>query len=688
MTNPTGSILLRRGPTSDRVAFVPLEGEIIYDTDAKKVFIGDGETFGGRTVTSDIVLEDGNIFNIPNSSLENSTISGIELGNNLRTLTIGTGLSGVSYNGSTAVTIAVDSTSSNVNNSLVARDANGNFSANIITASLNGNASTATNGVVTTGSYSDPSWIVSLSETKVLPNQTGNNGKTLVTDGTTVSWQDYIPVKPAPNTLPVYGRWLNTNGTTLQWTDPYPSQPGNAGRFLQTNGATVGWASAGAIGFPSIVGNDGKFLKVIGPDIVWDNITSASNGVLTLAVSGIGISGSQTFSANQSTDATFTVASNATALSSPSTLVARDDLGSFSANIITASLLGNVTGNVLGNVTGNLTGNADTVTNGVVTTGSYANPSWIASLSIAQGGTGSNTQIGALTNLLPIGEAAGFVLKTSGRGTYFWSAESGGAGTAGNTISTTRTSFTTTAGQSSFNVPEYVVGAGQLRIYIDGVRQFPSEYTETSSTSFVLDSGLPANTKVMAEIDAFVGQTITASVVTSAPTSTLTSTTVQNALNELDQKKAALDSPSFAGVVSFNSYASVQSLLEKATITNTAPLSTTDFNVADQAVQYYTVNTTNSFIVNIRGNGSLSLNNMLTVGQSVSLALMITCNSTTHYATAIQVDGSAANVTTKWQGGLTPSSGNSSSIDVYTLTVIKTAVTPAYTVLATQTKFA
>jgi hypothetical protein len=135
------------------VAFVPLEGEIIYDTDAKKVFIGDGETFGGRTVTSDSVLEDGNIFNIPNSSLENSTISGIELGNNLRTLTIGTGLSGVSYNGSTAVTIAVDSTSSNVNNSLVARDANGNFSANIITASLNGNASTATNGVVTTGSY-------------------------------------------------------------------------------------------------------------------------------------------------------------------------------------------------------------------------------------------------------------------------------------------------------------------------------------------------------------------------------------------------------------------------------------------------------------------------------------------------------------------------------------------------------
>ena len=28
MSNPTGSILLRRGPTTDRLAFVPLDGEV------------------------------------------------------------------------------------------------------------------------------------------------------------------------------------------------------------------------------------------------------------------------------------------------------------------------------------------------------------------------------------------------------------------------------------------------------------------------------------------------------------------------------------------------------------------------------------------------------------------------------------------------------------------------------------
>jgi len=51
---------------------------------------------------------------IANSKLANSTISGIALGSNLAALTIGTGLSGSSYNGSGAVTIAVN-TSQNIN---------------------------------------------------------------------------------------------------------------------------------------------------------------------------------------------------------------------------------------------------------------------------------------------------------------------------------------------------------------------------------------------------------------------------------------------------------------------------------------------------------------------------------------------------------------------------------------------
>jgi hypothetical protein len=51
-------------------------------------------------------------------------------------------------------------------------------------------------------------------------------------------------------------------------------------------------------------------------------------------------------------------------------------------NTVYATLFdGNVKGNVTGNVTGNLTGNASTVTNGVYTSGSYNDPSWITGIS-------------------------------------------------------------------------------------------------------------------------------------------------------------------------------------------------------------------------------------------------------------------------------------------------------------------
>ena len=71
------------------------------------------------------------------------TISGVALGSNLNTLTFGTFLTGTSYNGSGAVTIATNATNANTASTIVARDASGNFSAGTITAALSGNATTS-----------------------------------------------------------------------------------------------------------------------------------------------------------------------------------------------------------------------------------------------------------------------------------------------------------------------------------------------------------------------------------------------------------------------------------------------------------------------------------------------------------------------------------------------------------------
>jgi hypothetical protein len=75
---------------------------------------------------------------------------------------------------------------------------------------------------------------------------------------------------------------------------------------------------------------------------------------------------------------------------------------------------------------------------------------------------------------------------------------------------------------------------------------------------------------------------------------------------------------------------------------------------------------------------------MLSVGESVTGAFLNT--NTTFYVSTITIDGSSTNVTLEYQGGAAPTAGNA-GIDVYSFTAIKTATTPAYTILASQTQF-
>jgi len=64
------------------------------------------QTLTNKTINGSQLVDS----SVANSKLTNSTISGVALGSNLNALTISTGLSGTSYNGSSAVTIAIDST--------------------------------------------------------------------------------------------------------------------------------------------------------------------------------------------------------------------------------------------------------------------------------------------------------------------------------------------------------------------------------------------------------------------------------------------------------------------------------------------------------------------------------------------------------------------------------------------------
>jgi hypothetical protein len=142
--------------------------------------------------------------------------------------------------------------------------------------------------------------------------------------------------------------------------------------------------------------------------------------------------------------------------------------------------------------------------------------------------------------------------------------------------------------------------------------------------------------------------------------------------------------PKGTGAVTFNGTGKIQAVKEKVTVTAVASTGTINYDFLTQAVLYHTTVATGQFTINLRGSSSTTLANMLSVGESVTGAFLNT--NTTFYVSTITIDGSSTNVTLEYQGGSAPSSGNA-GIDVYSFTAIKTATTPAYTILASQTQF-
>jgi len=146
----------------------------------------------------------------------------------------------------------------------------------------------------------------------------------------------------------------------------------------------------------------------------------------------------------------------------------------------------------------------------------------------------------------------------------------------------------------------------------------------------------------------------------------------------------------FTGTQTFNGTASALAMVladaaETTTISATAATGTIAYDVTTQSVLYYTTNASANWTVNFRGSSGTSLNTLMSTGQAVTVAFLVTQGGTAYYNNVVQVDGSS--VTPKYQGGTAWSSGNTSSIDAYTYTIIKTG-NAAFTVFAAQTKFA
>jgi len=139
---------------------------------------------------------------------------------------------------------------------------------------------------------------------------------------------------------------------------------------------------------------------------------------------------------------------------------------------------------------------------------------------------------------------------------------------------------------------------------------------------------------------------------------------------------------------SADNYPTIKSAQEIATISATAATGTINYDYKTQSVLHYTTNATANWVLNVRGDSGTTLSSLMDVGDSVTVVFTSANGATAYYQTSLQIDGTTTGVTTRWQGGIAPTAGNASSVDVYTFNILKTAATPTYSVFASQTRFA
>jgi hypothetical protein len=147
----------------------------------------------------------------------------------------------------------------------------------------------------------------------------------------------------------------------------------------------------------------------------------------------------------------------------------------------------------------------------------------------------------------------------------------------------------------------------------------------------------------------------------------------------------SLTNLTLTGSLSVAGVSTLNSIKETTTVSATASTGTINFDCSTQPILYYTTNASGNWTMNFRGTSSVSLNTLMSVGQTLTVTFLATQGATAYYNSAVQVDGSS--VTPKWQSGITPNAGNASSVDSYTYAIVKTG-SAAFTVFASQTRYA
>jgi hypothetical protein len=189
--------------------------------------IGTAGTYGSASVVPVLTTNaQGQVTSVTNTTIAISgsavtgNISG-SAGSVANALTIGTGLGGTSYDGSAAVTITNTGVTSltGTASQVTVSGSTGSVTLSLpspINVDTSGNAGTVTNGVYTNGSYVDPTWIASLSGSKITGNIPGNAANVVGTVAIANGGTGQTTANPAFNALApttTKGDLIVNNGT-------------------------------------------------------------------------------------------------------------------------------------------------------------------------------------------------------------------------------------------------------------------------------------------------------------------------------------------------------------------------------------------------------------------------------------------------------------------------------------------